>query len=171
MYGKGSDLLAAANGEQEADALADKRAKKALAKGCTGLNCLFTSADKAESSDGLGTGSALTGAMKQLHLGGGDARGGMTAGDFGKAKTSTHTGMHYSYRLDHLSMTHGGKAIPKTHSENGVNVPGQVRARWLLARASACAPGRACERCGVRAVCESWVRIEWDRSEGAAPED
>lgn len=35
------------------------------------------------------------------------------------------TGMHYSYRLDHLSMTHGGSGIPKMHTKDGVNVPGQ----------------------------------------------
>lgn len=125
MYGKGSDLLAAANGEQEADRLADKRAKKALRSGCHGLDCLFSAAAKAESHDGLATGGALSSAMKQLHLGGGSS-GGITAADFGKGKTATHTGMHYGYRLGHLSMTHGGSGIPKTHSENGVNVPGQV---------------------------------------------
>jgi hypothetical protein len=156
MYGgKGSDLMAAANGDRETDRLAaqilkstlysdlhlvkytralifqnvcqDKRAKKALRSGCHGLDCLFTAAAKAASHDGLSTGGALSSAMKQLDLGGGSggSSGGITASDFGKEKTATHTGMHYAYRLDHLSMTHGGTGIPKMHAKNGVNVPGQ----------------------------------------------
>ena len=122
MYDKGSDILAAANGEQEADRLADKRAKKALSRGCNGLNCLFDEAASAQSKDGLGAGGASAGSGA-LSLAGGSK--GLSAADFGKAKTATHTGMHYSYRLDHLSMTHGGSGIPRIHSKDGVNVPGQ----------------------------------------------
>ncbi len=45
----------------------------------------------------------LASAMKQLHLSGSDASGSsaggaMTADDFGKSKTATHTGVHYLRR-------------------------------------------------------------------------
>ena len=134
MYAKGSDILASANGEQEETKLADKRATQAELTGCSSRHCLFTSGNHAElrtaGLGGRGERSLSQGGSSAPREGGRHGEG-ITATDFGKERTDTHTGMHYSYRLDHLSIAHGGKGFPKlkdvhvpSQTDEGPDIPG-----------------------------------------------
>ena len=125
MYAKGSDILAAANGEQEETKLADERATQAELTGCSSIHCRLSSGDHSERWSGLGGRGerSLSPGGRRAPREGGRHGEGITATDFGKERTDTHTGMHYSYRLDHLSIAHGGKGFPKLKD---VHVPSQT---------------------------------------------